>query len=133
MKESILKSNIINLNGRIYTDECLEQIVTQFKQKVSEGIPMFGEFGYPEETSFVTSLERVSHQVLNLEVEGDTLFAEIKILDTTKGDELKTLLDCVVFRPRMIGRVLDDNTVRVESLISFDAILKETDSFKGIL
>jgi hypothetical protein len=94
--------------------------------------PMFGELGYPEETSF-TSLERVSHQIENLEIEGDTLFAEIKILDTPRGEELKTLLDGVVFRPRIIGQLLDDNTVRVDNLISFDAIHKETDSYKDIL
>ena len=132
MKASVLKSNIVNLNGRMYTDECLEQMMTQFKQKVAEGNPMFGELGYPEETSF-TSLERVSHQIENLEIEGDTLFAEIKILDTPRGEALKTLLDGVVFRPRMIGHLLDDNTVRVDNLISFDAILKETDSYKDIL
>lgn len=132
MKTSVLKSNTVNLNGRMYTDECLEQIVTQFKQKVSDGVPMFGELGYPESADF-TSLDRVSHQVENLQVEGDTLFAEIKILDTPKGKELKTLLHGVVFRPRMIGHVLEDNTVRVDTLISFDAILKDTDSFKDIL
>ena len=132
MKTSVLKSNTVNLNGRMYTDECLEQMVAQFKQKVSNGVQMFGELGYPESTSF-TSLERVSHQVENLQVEGDTLFAEIKVLDTPRGKELKTLLDGVVFRPRMIGHVLEDNTVRVDNLISFDAILKETDSYKDIL
>ena len=132
MKTSVLKSNTVNLNGRMYTDECLEQMVAQFKQKVSDGVQMFGELGYPESTSF-TSLERVSHQVENLQVEGDTLFAEIKVLDTPRGKELKTLLDGVVFRPRMIGHVLEDNTVRVDTLISFDAILKETDSYKDIL
>jgi hypothetical protein len=116
----------------MYTDECLEQMVAQFKQKVSNGVQMFGELGYPESTSF-TSLERVSHQVENLQVEGDTLFAEIKVLDTPRGKELKTLLDDIVFRPRMIGHVLEDNTVRVDNLISFDAILKETDSYKDIL
>jgi hypothetical protein len=132
MKTSVLKSNTVNLNGRMYTDECLEQMVAQFKQKVSNGVQMFGELGYPESTSF-TSLERVSHQVENLQVEGDTLFAEIKVLDTPRGKELKTLLDDIVFRPRMIGHVLEDNTVRVDNLISFDAILKETDSYKDIL
>ena len=132
MKASILKSNTVNLNGRMYTDECLEQMVTQFKQKTSDGVPMFGELGYPESTDF-TSLHEVSHQVENLHVEGDTLFAEIKILDTPKGKELKTILDGVAFRPRMIGHVHEDNTVSVDTLISFDAIPKETDSYKDIL
>lgn len=128
----VLKSNVINLNGRMYTDECLEQMITAFKEKQLGGVPMFGELGYPEESAF-TSLDNVSHQITELYAEGDTLFAELTVLDTPKGEVLKTIMDSVVFRPRTIGHVNDDSTVRIDTLISFDAIDKETDSYKNLI
>ena len=128
----VLRSDVVNLNGRMYTTECLHQMVTTFKQNTTDGTPMFGEIGYPEGRSF-TSVEQVSHQVLNLNVEGTTLFAEIEVLDTPKGEMLKTLLDSVVFRPRIIGHVQEDHTVRVDQLISFDAVHADTDSYKNLL
>ncbi len=128
----VLRSNVINLNGRMYTTECLHQMVETFKQNTADGTAMFGEIGYPEERLF-TSLEQVSHQVLNLNVEGTTLFGEIQVLDTPQGNMLETLLDSVVFRPRLIGHIQEDNTVRVDQLISFDAINADTDSYKNLL
>jgi hypothetical protein len=128
----VLKSNVINLNGRMYTDECLNQMVAAFKENAAEGHPMFGELGYPDGRSF-TSLDKVSHQITELYAEGDTLFAELTVLDTPKGEELKTMIGDIVFRPRLIGHVNDDSTVRINKLISFDAIQKETDSYKNLI
>ena len=93
---------------------------------------MFGELGYPDERTF-TFMDNVSHQVTELHTEGDTLFAELTVLDTPKGEELKTMIDDVVFRPRMLGHIQDDLTVKIDTLISFDAINREDDSYKNLI
>ena len=128
----ILKANVVNLNGYMYTDEALSQMIKAFKEKQSNGVPMFGELGYPDERTF-TFMDNVSHQVTELHTEGDTLFAELTVLDTPKGEELKTMIDDVVFRPRMLGHIQDDLTVKIDTLISFDAINREDDSYKNLI
>lgn len=129
-KRPLLKADEVNLNGRMYTQEALKQMVESYKEKIQNG-SAFGELGYPSET--FTALDNVSHKITDISIEDKTLFGTIEILDTPKGEELKNIIDNVVFRPRLIGHVLEDNTVKIDTLISFDAIDKETDSYKDIL
>jgi hypothetical protein len=135
MRVPLLKADEVNLNGYMYTEDAIKNAIEDYKKKIDEG-QSFGELGYPDsDTSItdITDISRISHKVIEVEMNDKILFGKIEILDTAKGNDLKKIIDNVVFRPRSVGNVNHDGTVTIEKIISFDAILKDTDSYKDIL
>jgi len=152
--ESILAiANKENLNGRTYSPELLSDMVRQFEIKK----PMFGELGMPSES--VVSLKNASHIITSMRVERQrlsrknkkllkkkgqyenwknnnvrTLFGTIELLDTEAGKLAKKMFEdkTAVVRPRGIGNV-NGGEIQDYSLISFDVIHKDDDSFKGLI
>ena len=129
----VIKIGELNGNHRVYTKEAVDGMIKQFKEKINNGHQMFGELGYPENKD--VSLNRASHHVSDLYVEGNILYADIKILDNSNGKTaLKMLEDGAgVLRPRAMGTVNEDRTVNIDQLISFDIISADDDAFKGQL
>jgi len=132
MRVSLLKADEVNLNGYMYTEDAIKNAIDDYKKKIDEG-QSFGELGYPNSDASVTDISRISHKVTEVEMNDKILFGKIEILDTSKGNDLKKIIDNVVFRPRSVGNVNHDGTVTIKKIISFDAILKDTDSYKDIL
>lgn len=127
MKVPVIYANVVNLNGRLYNINSIQKIISIFENKDGE---LFGNIGYPDVDNFtLIPLSNVSHSIKNLIYDDNILFAEIKVLDTPNGLILKDNIHNYVFRPRLIGNILDNNIVNVEKLITFDAVLKETDAF----
>lgn len=129
MQTVVLKSGVLNGNGRIYTKEALEKAVELFKDNQET---MFGQIGEMEHFSPV-DLSKVSHRVNSLIVEDDLLIADIDVLPTPEGDKLKDLLKYVVFRPSIIGNINENKEVEIKELVTFNVIPKETDSFKNLI
>jgi hypothetical protein len=129
----VIKIGELNGNYRVYTKDAVDGIIKQFKEHINNGNLMFGELGYPENSN--TSLDRASHQVSDLYVDENILYADIKILDNSNGRiALKMLEDGAgVLRPRSIGTVNEDRTINIDRLISFDVISADNDAFKGHL
>jgi hypothetical protein len=129
----VIKIGELNGNHRIYTKDAVDGMIKQFKERVNNGHLMLGELGYAEDANI--SLERASHQVNDLYVEGSVLYADIKMLNNSNGrTALKMLEDGVaVLRPRSIGTVNEDRTINIDQVISFDVISANDDAFKGQL
>jgi hypothetical protein len=110
-----------NRNGRIYTKESMVKTIGK-KSEILGGIGMFVENG-------MMNLEKVSHTVTNLRIEGDKLIGEITILKTPMGGVLRGALindiDCVRFAIRGNGVIDHDGVVHDFSVISIDAITQE--------
>ena len=132
MIHEILYENILNSNDRIYDMTSMQEIIYQYNQKPK---PLFGELFHPKDDLNI-SLAKVSHEIDNIFSEDGVLKAEIKLLDTTCGTELKKLLenDMCVFSTRSIGSV-DPITkkVTVEKFITVDAILFSDSAYKKYL
>jgi len=131
MENKILKNvvllplNVLNTNGRIYTDEAAHKIVETFKTKKNI---VFGELGFPE-TMDIT-LNNVSHIIEDVRIQDNKIMGTIKILDTQSGDILLKSLPHYVFRPRSAGHI-NPNTkeVKITKFFTFDAIRREADAF----
>ena len=130
MRFELLRANEVNQNGRMYTKEAIEKMITDFNKIKERGTPAYGEMGMNGGTDI--SLSKISHIVDELHFDGDRLYGEIKILDTDAGKKLKPLIEegQVVFRSRSIGSVNEDGIVEVKKLISFDAIPAWEDPFR---
>jgi hypothetical protein len=126
-----------NINGHIYTKECIDNMVTLFNKR-SNRVPMYGQIGYPvnqltHEIEMDGKVFDASHVVKKVWRDDNQMMGEIQILETPKGVMLKRMLDVkkemIVFRQRSIGSVNEDGTMNITHLISFDAISYQDDSF----
>lgn len=80
-----------NRNGRIYPKEILVKEVARYTKDFVEGNRAMGELGHPDGPT--VNLERVSHIIKELKVEGSTITGKAKILDTPYGKIVKNLID----------------------------------------
>lgn len=130
--QKILKFDILNLNGRMYTKESISKAIKDVRNKTKEMGVFYGCLGYPENDKFRLALN-VSHTIKKLYIRNNILYGQIEILDTKPGKILKDNIDSYVFRPRMTGNADKNKVCHVDDIISIDAILKDTDSYKGII
>jgi hypothetical protein len=137
--EKVLIIGVKNLNERVYTREAAEKMVSDFKEKRNKIGAFFGQIGFPESSAPDILLNKVSHDVQDVWIAGDSLWAEIKILDTPYGKTLKSIMESrglensIVFRSRSAGTVNENGEVKIDKLFSFDAIDRKDDAFLGII
>ncbi|MFW6225847.1 MAG: hypothetical protein ACOC3V_02710 [bacterium] len=88
----------------------------------------YGALDHPN--TFDVSMLNVSHTISNIYSDNLSLYGDIKILDTSKGQILNHLVDddLVVFRPRMS---IDSNGHI--TIFAFDAITKDKDIYIDVL
>ena len=76
-----LQSNVQNRNGRVYPKEVLEKEVKRYTENYINKNRAFGELGHPDGPSI--HLERVSHMIKSLKLEGDNYIGKAKIMKET--------------------------------------------------
>ena len=121
------KCNTKNANGRIYERKTLFREVDRYKELV-KGKRALGELDHPD--SSVISLDRVSHMVVDIWTEGDSVMGKIKVLQELPcGKILAGLIKegCAAgISSRGTGSVRESNgTTMVEDdfqLICFDMV-----------
>ena len=135
----VLKIGVTNGNDRIYTKDTAKEIVTQYKKNIKDNKPMLGELqhpSYPDGGSFnVVDLSKVSHTIDKVYIKEDIVFADVTFLQNSNGRTALNMLEhgIAVMRPRCMGTINKDHEVEVSELISFDIILADNDSFKGLI
>jgi hypothetical protein len=116
-----------NGNGRIYPQAILEREVNNYKRLV-EAKRALGELDHPN--SQIVNLDKVSHQVTKIWMEGKKCMGKIKVLDTPSGRILRSLVEAGVslgISSRGLGSIDErqDGTIMVEDdfqLICFDMV-----------
>jgi hypothetical protein len=84
------KANVENGNNRIYSVEVLRREVENYQSLIQQNRAL-GELDHPD--SSVVSLEKVSHRVISLWMEGDCVYGKLLVLPTPTGNILKALVD----------------------------------------
>ena len=83
-----------NANGRIYPTNVLKQAVNEIQEDI-KARRIMGEYDHPPDAKI--HLDRVSHLITKLWMEGDTVLGECEILEnTTHGGQLKALFEANV-------------------------------------
>ncbi len=85
-----MQSDTKNRNGRVYPEEILTNEVKRYNNEFVLKNRAMGELGHPEGPT--VNLERVSHLIKDLKVEGKDVYGRAKILDTPMGKIAKNLL-----------------------------------------
>ena len=137
--------DIENGNGRIYPRNVLVREVNNYQKLVKESRAL-GELDHPETN--VIQLEKVSHRVTSVWMEGNDVMGKVQVLNTPAGKILQELVNggCKMgISSRGMGSVREDkNSTIVEDdfqLICFDFVsepstpnafmMKEAKEFKN--
>jgi hypothetical protein len=86
-----LQAEVVNGNKRVYPRMVLErEVESHIKTKIAEKRAL-GELGHPPTSEI--NLDRVSHLITELRMEGNTAIGKAKILDTPTGKIAKSLME----------------------------------------
>ena len=85
-----MQGDIQNRNGRLYPGEVLKREVDRYVKENVEKNRAYGELGHPSGPSI--NLDRVSHMIKSLRVEGSNIIGKAKIMDTPMGNIVKNLI-----------------------------------------
>ena len=91
IKGVFMESDTKNRNGRVYPGEIMEKEIGRYTNEYVKQNRAMGELGHPEGPT--VNLERVSHIIKNLSVDGKQIIGEAKIMDTPYGKIVKNLID----------------------------------------
>jgi hypothetical protein len=79
-----------NRNGRVYPSKTLMNEVKRYNNEYVKSSRAMGELGHPDGPQL--NLERVSHLIKELRIDGNDVYGKAKILDTPYGKIVKDLI-----------------------------------------
>tara|TARA_R110001583_G_scaffold30474_3_gene105321 strand:- start:138 stop:734 length:597 start_codon:yes stop_codon:yes gene_type:complete len=120
------RANTLNGNGRVYEGKILAREVKNYQKLIEENRAL-GELDHPD--SSVVTLEKVSHKVTKLWMEGDDVYGKLQVLPTPAGNILRSLVESGVqvgISSRGLGSVREQNGQTIVEddfqLICFDMV-----------
>lgn len=96
------------INGITMTQEIVDKIITT----VNNNAPLFGELNPP--LRHFIEFENTSHVMLSSYQHGDTIYANFKVLNNEKGDDLWNAFNKYVPSFRFFGTVTDFKIITVD-------------------
>jgi hypothetical protein len=123
MKGIFIQGDIRNQNQRVYPMREIAKAVNTVTEKLSNGQSVMGELDHPEELSI--NLDRVSHLITEMWMEGVDGHGKLKIIPTPMGNIIKTLLLSgakLGVSSRGSGNVGDDGAVSEFEIITVDIV-----------
>ena len=91
MKGICIQGNQRNANERIYPTREIARAVGTINEQIKNGQSVLGEVDHPDDLKI--NLDRVSHMIQNMWMDGDDGYGKLKILPTPMGQLVKTMLD----------------------------------------
>lgn len=90
MKFPFMYADVVNANKRVYPKRVIDKAVAAVAERVKIGGSIFGSSGHPEKD---LQLDDVSHLIESVWVEGNAAWTAAKILPTSKGKNLSTIIE----------------------------------------
>lgn len=113
MKGIFIQGNVKNANERIYPVHEISNAVKTMREVINEHGGILGEVDHPDDLKI--NLDRVSHTIVGIDMNGNDGIGKLKILPTPMGQLISTMLNNGVklgVSSRGSGNV-DDSTGRV--------------------
>ncbi len=80
-----------NQNQRVYPVNEITSAVKTLKEKINNGYSVLGEADHPDDLNI--NIDRVSHQIVDMDMNGADGIGKLKMLPTPMGNICKTLLE----------------------------------------
>ena len=94
MKGIFIQGGVKNANQRIYPVNEITKAVGTIMEQVKGGYSVLGEVDHPDDLKI--NLDRVSHMITDMWMDGPNGFGTLKILPTPMGNLVKTMLEAGV-------------------------------------
>jgi len=124
MKGIFIQGGVKNANERVYPVSEIETAVGTLNNQIQEGYSVLGEVDHPDDLKI--NLDRVSHMITSMWMDGANGFGKLKILPTPMGQLVKTMLESGVklgVSSRGSGNVNDmDGKVSDFEIITVDIV-----------
>ena len=91
MKGIFIQGGVKNANERVYPVSEIENAVDTLNKQITEGYSVLGEVDHPDDLKI--NLDRVSHMITSMWMDGANGFGKLKILPTPMGQLVKTMLE----------------------------------------
>jgi len=91
MEGIFVQGDVKNANQRVYPVKEIKRAVESVQAKIKEGFPVLGECDHPPELT--VNVDRVSHIIENMWMDGPNGFGKLKIVPTPMGNIIRTLIE----------------------------------------
>jgi hypothetical protein len=86
-----IQGDVKNANERVYPLHEISRAVTDLNEQIKGGYSVLGEVDHPDDLQ--VNLDRVSHMITEMWMEGANGFGKMKVLPTPMGTIVKTMFD----------------------------------------
>ena len=118
-----IQGNIRNQNQRIYSSKEIDKAVQSLNEQVSSGYSVCGEVDHPDDLKI--NLDRVSHMITKMWMDGPNGYGKLKILPTPMGQLVQTMLESGVklgVSSRGTGEVDGEGNVHGFEIVTVDVV-----------
>jgi hypothetical protein len=125
LKGIFLEGDVRNHNQRVYPVHEIRNAVEALNECIRNGESVLGEADHPEELNI--NLDRVSHMVTEMWMEGSRGMGKLKILPTPMGNIIRTMLENGVklgVSSRGSGNVDSGGRVSMFEVVTVDIVAK---------
>ena len=91
MKGVFIQGGVKNANQRIYPVSEITKAVSTLNEQLSNGYSVLGEVDHPDDLKI--NLDRVSHTIESMVMEGPNGHGKLKIIPTPMGNLIRTMLE----------------------------------------
>jgi hypothetical protein len=118
-----IQGDIRNANQRVYSSQEIGKAVKTLNEQIAGGYSVLGEVDHP--TDLRINLDRVSHMITKMWMDGPNGYGKLKILPTPMGQLIQTMLESGVklgVSSRGSGEVDGDGKVQGFEIITVDVV-----------
>ena len=118
-----IQGDIRNANQRVYSSQEIGRAVKTLNEQISGGYSVLGEVDHPQDLKI--NLDRVSHMITKMWMDGPNGYGKLKILPTPMGQLVATMLDSGVklgVSSRGSGEVDGGGNVQGFEIITVDVV-----------
>jgi hypothetical protein len=120
-----IQGGIRNANQRVYPVNEIGKAVKTLNDQIQNGYSVLGEVDHPDDLKI--NLDRVSHMITNMWMDGPNGYGKLKVLPTPMGQLIRTMLESGVklgVSSRGSGNVKDDGSGEVSDfeIITVDMV-----------
>lgn len=123
MRGIFIQGGVRNQNQRVYPVDEISRAVDSVNEKLQGGFSVLGEADHPEELT--VNLDRVSHMITEMWMDGKNGFGKLKIVPTPMGNIVQTLLESgakLGVSSRGSGNVTNDGKVSDFEIVTVDVV-----------
>ena len=118
-----IQGDIRNANQRVYSSQEIGKAVKTLNEQIAGGYSVLGEVDHPQDLRI--NLDRVSHMITKMWMDGPNGYGKLKILPTPMGQLVQTMLESGVklgVSSRGSGEVDGDGKVQGFEIITVDVV-----------